>query len=214
MVPVKVRCLDAHRETKLAIGHGAAVLGLTPHMPGGSGVSGEDLIASIWRSLPAGVASFLLTDSTHASEITAQQKRCRTTAVQVCHQVSGEVQEKLRVALPGIVIVQVAQLWGPEPVKEARRMACTADAILLDSGGPGLPVAEPGGAEPVDDWAVSKAVREAVTVPVLLAGGLGPDNVRSAVEEVRPFGVGVCRGVRTDGRLDGVKLKRFMAALA
>jgi len=48
-------------------------------------------------------------------------------------------------------------------------------------------------------------------VPVFLAGGLKADNVAEAVETVRLFGLDVCSGVRTDGRLDRVKLKRFFA---
>ncbi|MEM7634162.1 MAG: phosphoribosylanthranilate isomerase, partial [Pseudomonadota bacterium] len=49
-------------------------------------------------------------------------------------------------------------------------------------------------------------------LPVFLAGGLNADNVRQAVREVRPYGLDLCTGVRTNGRLDGVKLTAFMAA--
>jgi phosphoribosylanthranilate isomerase len=45
---------------------------------------------------------------------------------------------------------------------------------------------------------------------VFLAGGLSPENVRQAIEEVRPFAVDVCSGVRTDGSLDRKKLKLFV----
>jgi phosphoribosylanthranilate isomerase len=46
-------------------------------------------------------------------------------------------------------------------------------------------------------------------VPVFLAGGLTPENVTTAIEQVEPFGVDVCSGVRTDGKLDEMKLSRF-----
>jgi len=48
-------------------------------------------------------------------------------------------------------------------------------------------------------------------VPIYLAGGLGPHNVREAIEAVGPFGLDVCSGLRTEGRLDPTKVQAFMA---
>jgi phosphoribosylanthranilate isomerase len=50
-------------------------------------------------------------------------------------------------------------------------------------------------------------------VPVYLAGGLNPQNVGEAIAQVQPFGVDVCSGLRTDGRLDAAKLEKFMHAV-
>lgn len=49
---------------------------------------------------------------------------------------------------------------------------------------------------------------------MFLAGGLRPDNVAEAIRAVRPYGIDLCTGLRTDGRLDGLKVARFMAAVA
>ncbi|MBV9989410.1 MAG: N-(5'-phosphoribosyl)anthranilate isomerase, partial [Chitinophagaceae bacterium] len=49
--------------------------------------------------------------------------------------------------------------------------------------------------------------------PVYLAGGLHADNVRRAIETVQPYGLDLCSGVRTDQRLDPVKLALFMKAV-
>ena len=46
-----------------------------------------------------------------------------------------------------------------------------------------------------------------------MSGGLTPDNVVRAIEEVGPFGLDLCSGVRTDGKLDAAKLKRFFSAV-
>jgi phosphoribosylanthranilate isomerase len=62
----------------------------------------------------------------------------------------------------------------------------------------------------VHDWRLSRRIRETVPVPVYLAGGLSAANVRRAIEEVEPFGLDLCSGVRTEGRLDGEKLAAFM----
>jgi phosphoribosylanthranilate isomerase len=60
---------------------------------------------------------------------------------------------------------------------------------------------------------VSRRIRERLAIPVFLAGGLRPENLREAVRAVEPFGVDVCSGLRTDGTLDADKLARFMEAL-
>ncbi|HEY7412586.1 MAG TPA: phosphoribosylanthranilate isomerase, partial [Vicinamibacteria bacterium] len=91
--------------------------------------------------------------------------------------------------------------------------ATDVDALLLDSGRPGAAVKELGGTGRRHDWAVSRRIRERVPVPLFLAGGLTPANVREAVAEVGPYGLDVCSGVRTDGALDERKLGAFFAAL-
>ena len=63
------------------------------------------------------------------------------------------------------------------------------------------------------DWSLSAEIVRRCPKPVFLAGGLRPDNVRAAVTTVRPAGVDLCSGVRTDGRLDAAKLATFVAAL-
>ncbi|QLC50909.1 phosphoribosylanthranilate isomerase [Methanolobus zinderi] len=80
------------------------------------------------------------------------------------------------------------------------------DAILLDSGKAG----RAGGTGTVHDWSVSKEIVDAVDVPVILAGGLKPENVRDAVEQVRPFAVDTASGVETEGKKDPAKVCRFV----
>ena len=72
---------------------------------------------------------------------------------------------------------------------------------------------ELGGTGRRHDWRLSRRIREAVAVPVFLAGGLRPENVGDAIAEVAPFALDVCTGVRTGGRLDEDKLGRLAAAL-
>jgi phosphoribosylanthranilate isomerase len=110
--------------------------------------------------------------------------------------------------------VQVVHVTGEESFAEAMSAARHVDALLLDSGDQSLPVKELGGTGRTHDWRVSRRVVEASPAPVFLAGGLRPENVAGAVEAVGPFGLDVCSGVRTDGRLDAGKLKLFFAALA
>jgi phosphoribosylanthranilate isomerase len=60
---------------------------------------------------------------------------------------------------------------------------------------------------------LSRQIREAIDVPLFLAGGLNPANVAAAVREVQPFGIDVCSGLRTEGRLDPEKLSKFFTGL-
>jgi phosphoribosylanthranilate isomerase len=85
--------------------------------------------------------------------------------------------------------------------------------LLLDSGNPALAVKELGGTGRRHDWSLSRQIVKASRVPVYLAGGLNASNVREAIETVRPYGVDICSGVRTNGRLDPVKLDAFMGAV-
>ena len=79
------------------------------------------------------------------------------------------------------------------------------DGILLDSSAAG----KVGGTGAVHDWSVSRAVVEAVNIPVILAGGLTPDNVKDAVKSVLPYAVDTASGIETDGMKDEKKICRF-----
>ena len=211
---VKVCCISSVEEARLAVECGADAVGLVSEMPSGPGVIAEDLIAEIAARVPPPVASFLLTCRQDAESIVAQQRRCRVNTLQLCDRVPAGVYAELRARLPGVSLVQVVHVGGEESFEEAMSIARHADALLLDSGNQGLAVKELGGTGRTHDWRVSRRVVESSPVPVFLAGGLKAKNVADAVSAVRPFGLDVCSGVRTDGRLDAEKLKRFFAQLS
>jgi phosphoribosylanthranilate isomerase len=211
---VKVCCIASIEEAWLAIEHGASALGLVSAMPSGPGPIPEDLIAEITPKIPPGVSSFLLTCQQDADAIIDQQRRLRVNTIQICDRLPGGSYRRLREVLPGISLVQVVHVTGPEAVDEAIAVAPEVDAILLDSGNQSLPIKELGGTGRTHDWRLSRAIREAIEVPLFLAGGLKPENVCEAIREVRPFGVDVCSGLRTEGRLDPQKLKAFFRAVA
>ena len=211
---VKICCIQSLDEASLAIGHGAAALGLVSAMPSGPGVISEDQIADIADAVPPPIGTFLLTSLRSAVEIIAQQRRCRTNTVQICDTLATGTHRDIRRALPGIALVQVIHVTGEDSIREAVAVATEVDALLLDSGQPSLPVKELGGTGRTHDWQISRRIRESVNVPVFLAGGLTPENVASAVREVGPFALDVCSGVRTNGKLDEAKLKAFFAAVA
>jgi phosphoribosylanthranilate isomerase len=141
-------------------------------------------------------------------------RACRPTALQIVDAVDDpSVYAAVREACPGIRLVQVIHVTGPESVTEAQSLSAHVDAFLLDSGNPNLRVKELGGTGRVHNWPTSAAIVQAVERPVFLAGGLKPDNAARAIEEVRPYGLDLCSGVRTGGALDENRLAAFMRAV-
>jgi len=211
---VKICCISSLEEARLAISHGADALGLVSHMPSGPGVISEALIGDIARDTPPAIGTFLLTSALSAAEIIAQQSRCRVNTVQIVDALPHGEYMRLRTAMPGIALVQVIHVRNEESIAEARAVAGEVDAVLLDSGDPTRPVKELGGTGRVHDWALSRAIVEALDIPVFLAGGLTAENAAEAINSVKPFGVDLCSGVRTNDQLDGDKLNSFFAAVA
>ena len=206
---VKICCIASVEEAWMAIDCGASAVGLVSEMPSGPGVISEELIEEIAAMIPPAVGSFLLTCRQNVADIVQQQTRLRVNTIQICDQLEKGNHRELRQALPGVSIVQVVHVNGLESVEEALAAAPFVDALLLDSGSKTATVKELGGTGRVHDWSLSKLIRQEVKVPVFLAGGLNSSNVTEALEQVRPFGVDVCTGVRTDGLLDPLKLAAF-----
>ena len=210
---MKICCIASVVEARIAAEAGANVLGLVSAMPSGPGPIGEDLITVIARELRGIRDTWLLTSLTDPAAVAAQWRRCGITGIQLTDALAGGGLAELRRLAPHAVLVQVIHVTGPESVDEAVAAAMVADVLLLDSGNPALAVKELGGSGRVHDWTLSREIVRRSPKPVFLAGGLRPSNVRSAMEEVRPAGLDVCSGLRTDGQLDPVKVSEFMAAI-
>jgi len=210
---VKICCISSIDEARMAIECGAAALGLVSEMPSGPGVISEEEIAEIAATIPPPIGSFLLTSRQDVGKIVEQHRRCRTNVIQLCDRLASGSPQDLKQALPGVSVVQVIHVTGPESVEEAIAVASGVDAILLDSGDQSLAVKELGGTGRRHDWTLSRKIREQLSVPIFLAGGLKADNVGEAIESVAPFGLDLCSGVRTNGKLDRHKLVQFFAAV-
>jgi phosphoribosylanthranilate isomerase len=199
----------------MAIEAGASAIGLVSPMPSGPGPISNEKAAEIAAEVPPGIDAFLLTPLQTVEELVEQNRVVKARTLQLVDTLPEGAHADLRRAMPGVKLIQVIHVLGPESVEEAVAVGPHVDAILLDSGNPGLQVKELGGTGRRHDWAVSRQIVESVDVPVWLAGGLNPDNAREAIETVRPFALDLCSGIRIgDGYdLDQDKLDRFMAAV-
>lgn len=209
---VKVCCIASPAEARLAVELGADALGLVSAMPSGPGPIPEERIAAIAAEVPAPTATFLLTCLRDVEAIAAQHARCGTTTLQLVDALERGTHADLRALVPGVELVQVIHVRGPASVEEAVAVAPHVDALLLDSGDPSLATKELGGTGRVHDWDLSAEIVRRADAPVLLAGGLRPENVAAAVARVAPAGLDLCTGVRTDGALDAARLRAFLAA--
>ncbi len=209
---IKICCIASEEEARLAISFGAAAVGLVAAMPSGPGPIADYRIRRIAESVPPPVATFLLTCETRGGAIIAHHLRTLTSTIQLVDTPEPDAIATMRAILPAVKIVQVIHVCGEAQIDEALQAAAHVDALLLDSGNPALAVKELGGTGRIHDWRLSRRIVELSPVPVFLAGGLHANNVRAAIDAVQPFGVDLCSGVRSNGRLDPKKLEAFFNA--
>lgn len=210
---VKICCISSKQEAFDAISFGASALGLVGEMPSGPGVISDEEIFEIAQAVPPPIATFLLTSNVTAKEIIEHHKRTQTNTIQIVDELADRTYHEIRAALPSVKLVQVVHVTGERSFDEAVELSEFVDAILLDSGNPSLEIKELGGTGRRHDWRLSRKIVEAIEKPVFLAGGLNAENVREAIGTVQPFGLDLCSGVRTEGKLDKQKLERFFGAL-
>ncbi len=208
---IKICCIATVEEARMAVHYGADALGLVGKMP--SGPVKDDLIAEISSIIPPPIATFLLTSEQSATEIINHVKRAGINTIQIVDELTTGTYEDIRNALPSLKIVQVIHVQDENSIGEAILASTFVDAILLDSGNPKATLKTLGGTGNTHNWNISSELVKSVNVPVFLAGGLNANNVREAINIVKPFGVDICTGVRTSGHLDPLKLAAFVAAV-
>lgn len=210
---VKICCISSVAEARLAVAYGASALGLVGKMPSGPGVITDDLIAEIAQQVPPPISTFLLTSETSAASIIEHHQKVNTTTIQIVDALAEGTYRQIRAQLPAVKLVQVIHVIDERTVEEAIEIAQHVDALLLDSGNPNLQVKELGGTGRVHNWALSRKIRESISIPLFLAGGIRAENVREAIETVEPFGLDLCSSVRSNGQLDEQKLATFFEAV-
>ncbi len=210
---VKICCIASVDEAMLAVKAGADAIGLVGEMPSGPGPIADREISKIAKAAPPAVSPFLLTSETTASGIAEHLLRTGVSTVQLVQHLSLAETLSLDRVLLSTRRVQVIHMEGPEALDLIDKYEPYVHAFLLDSGRPSADVPELGGTGRIHDWELSRAFVEKSSKPVFLAGGLTPDNVGDAIARVKPFGVDLCSGVRTNGHLDPKKLDAFMGAV-
>lgn len=210
---VKICCISSIEEAALAVSMGADALGLVSDMPSGPGVIDDALVRAIAATIPPPVTPFLLTSRAEAEDIAEHARAVGVGTVQIVRHVEPRVLAELRRTAPTLRRVQVLHVEDDSILSLAAAYEPYVDAFLLDSGKPSAAIAELGGTGRTHDWEVSARLVAGTKRPVFLAGGLRAENVARAISVVRPFGLDVCSGVRTDGRLDRERLRALFQSV-
>ncbi len=213
MIRIKICCISSLEEAESALNAGADAIGLVSEMPSGPGVIDNEMIKLISDSFSGRIDTFLLTSKRSTKEIIEQHKLFGTCTIQIVDSLLEGTHTELKNALPVVNIVQVIHVSGEDSLTEAIQNSYSADALLLDSGNQKLAVKELGGTGRTHNWEISRKIVESVNVPVYLAGGLNPENIVEAINAVNPFGVDICSGVRTNGKLDEKKLGDYISKI-
>lgn len=210
---IKICCIASLDEARLAIAYGADAIGLVGPMPSGPGVIDEATIRAVAAATPPPTASVLLTSETTADAIADHVARTGASTVQIVTHIDPDEAARLAERGGPARRMQVIHVEDTGALDLIAVYAPHVHAFLLDSGRPSLAKPELGGTGRTHDWSVSAAFVRASPAPVFLAGGLGPHNAAEAIRTVRPYGLDLCTGVRTDGQLDAAKLAAFMTAV-
>ena len=115
---------------------------------------------------------------------------------------------KIRKIFPHVKVMRSIPVINEQSVAVAQQCAQCADLLLLDTYSEAD--AEFGATGKTHNWEISLKITQSVTIPVILAGGLGPDNVADAIRKVAPFGVD--SKTRTDKTGSNVKDLEKVAA--
>ena len=206
---IKICCISSTEEARIAHDAGAELLGLVGPMPSGPGILDHKTAAKIARAAPTGAKSILLTSSQTAQEIIADARRVGVSHVQVVRHIEPDEAEKI--AASSLTYFQVIHVEDESTLDRIEVYAPHCDVFLLDSGKPSQNTL--GGTGNTHDWRISEKFVARATKPTFLAGGLNPNNVAKAIEQVRPDGVDICSGVRRDGQLDQNALSAYIRAI-
>ncbi|MFQ5443453.1 MAG: phosphoribosylanthranilate isomerase [Nitrospinales bacterium] len=139
----------------------------------------------------------------------AQDISCRV--VQLHSDLSSEDTKKLRELLRPKLLFAKVSVENDSAIERAKALESCADGIVLDSKDPAT--GRVGGTGKVHDWNISARIVKESKIPVVLAGGLTPENVKQAILQVKPWAVDVNSGVKgADGKKSVEKVRSFVEA--
>lgn len=162
--------------------------------------------AAMIATLPPFVEPVAVTHLQRPADLIRIAEESHSTTLQIQDMVTPEDIAEVREAVPYLRIVKAVHVMDASAIATAKYFADAADAILLDTrtadriGGTGIP----------HDWNISAKIVEECSVPVILAGGLTPENVADAVRRVRPYAVDVHTGVKRNGVRDAERTRAFV----
>lgn len=170
---------------------GADRVGVLVGVPGGKFPCAihEDEAGRIFEALKGKAVRVLISVADNEEDILRQTERLKPDVLHLCANFEGDAdfREKLRARMPEVKLMEAVGIVDGSAIEDAKKKAAYADLLILDSVSKTVPGV--GAAGVTHDWSIDRAIVEAVDIPVILAGGLGPENVAEAIEAVHPDGV-------------------------
>ncbi|MBQ8994826.1 MAG: phosphoribosylanthranilate isomerase [Oscillospiraceae bacterium] len=142
----------------------------------------------IFDALRGIATSVLISVALNEEAVLKQVRYLKPDVLHLCTGLKGslEFRDKLRKQSPNVQLMEAVGIRDETAVAEAIEVSRYADTIILDSVDP--KIAGIGAAGVTHDWAIDEKILTSVSVPVIMAGGLGPDNVRDVLK-YHPWGV-------------------------
>jgi phosphoribosylanthranilate isomerase len=165
-------------------------LGLTPSQIGLPGEIDFWTAREIVEAVDDVAVCVALTVETEEKEIIRMARAVQPAILHLCSLENTFLPDdvrRLRDKLPDLPIMQAISITGPEAVDTALAYQEVAEYLILDTQAP--EIAGIGASGQTHDWRISQAIVQEVDIPVILAGGLSPENVIPAIAEVSPWGV-------------------------
>ena len=194
---VKICGIQSARDADVCQRAGASALGFLCGVPSSVRCFIEPGAArDIIHTVPPYVATVLVTTLSEGVKIERLLQQVPASAIQLHGPIVPDTVAALRARYPYLKVIRAIPVAGRQAIDQACLWAGTIDALLLDSKGED----DRGGTGRTHDWSISREIVSRVAIPVILAGGLSPENVAAAVRAAGPFGVDVNSGV-TDASL-------------
>ena len=200
-------------EAEMLISAGVEMLGFPLRLKDGREDLPETEAADIVAATHGRCDAVAITYRDTAAEVIELCDSLGFNAVQLHGAISREEVLALRKARPAMTLIKSLVVSADNEAQLVREIDDTAeliDAYITDTHDPST--GRTGATGKVHDWSVSAALVGYSPKPVILAGGLNPENVGAAISAVRPASVDAHTGLEgPDGRKDETLVKRFLA---
>lgn len=206
MTRIKVCGIMNQMELSQAVYAGVDAVGFVVEIENSRHRLSADEAALLIKKVPVFTKSVAVIAPNDANEAVELARRTGADILQVHGSLSPADMLELKGRVHQKLIAAVAA--GTES-KAVQSFAKSADAILLDT----LAGGKLGGTGAVHDWNHSAEITKslnAISIPVILAGGLKPENVAAAIRTVKPYAVDVSSGTETAGKKDPEKILSFV----
>ncbi|MCX8206867.1 MAG: phosphoribosylanthranilate isomerase [Methanothrix sp.] len=201
MTRVKICGLTDEYELRCALKSGADAVGFIVEIERSRHRLSVDEARKLIEMVPPFTVSVAVVEPSGVDDAVQLAGHLQSDALQIHGKLSPNEIKEIRRRIPQRIIVAV-----PPGSERAAEVSRVADAVLVDTPAPsGL-----GGSGRTHDWSVTARMKSMLHAPLILAGGLRPENIVDAIDTVRPYAVDVSSGVETDGRKDPAKVEEFV----